>query len=118
MTTKPNRSASAAYCVLVNITGPEPVQKWRTTTTAGRAVTVVGTYSNICRPVGLGPKLVTCCSDDDRAAAGTTVAMTLAATSVTAPSRVTSAALAFTSMLLSHCSEVWERSHSMDEMMP
>src|SRR5262245_11471907 len=76
MAMKPNWSASAAYFVLENITGPEPVQKCRTTTIAGRAATVVGTYSNICRPLGLFPKFVTCCSVDVRAETGLTLTAT------------------------------------------
>src|SRR2546423_5879759 len=73
--------------------GPEPPQKCMTTRMAGWADTVVGTYSHIWSPPGLDPKLVTCCSDDVRAAAGDTLMATPARASVTTPTMVTRPAL-------------------------
>src|SRR5258708_33880163 len=75
--------------------GPDPPQKCRTTRMAGRAATVVGTYSNIRTPPGLFPKLVTSCSDEVSAEAGDAVAIMPATTSAIVPSRATSVALAF-----------------------
>src|SRR5690348_7378760 len=55
----PNWFASEANSVLEKNTGPEPVQKWTATSTAGCGLTLSGTYKNIRSPVGLLPKLVT-----------------------------------------------------------
>jgi hypothetical protein len=56
--------------VLEKNTGPEPVQKWTATRTAGCGLTVSGTYKNIRSPLGLFPKLVTSLSEAARAARG------------------------------------------------
>src|SRR5215470_1442154 len=70
MTMKPNWFASEANSVLEKNTGPEPVQKWTATRTAGCGLTLSGTYKNILSPVGLVPKLVTSWSEAALAARG------------------------------------------------
>src|SRR5678816_3771705 len=70
MTMKPCWFASEANSVPEKNTGPEPVQKWTATRTAGCGFTVSGTYRNIRRPLGLRPKLVTSASDAALAARG------------------------------------------------
>src|ERR1041385_6478110 len=66
----PNWFASCANSVFVKNTGPEPVQKWTATRTAGCGLTLSGTYRNILSPVGLLPKLVTSLSEAALAARG------------------------------------------------
>src|ERR1044071_9418694 len=70
MTMNPNWFASEANSVFVKNTGPEPVQKWTATRTAGCGLTLSGTYKNIRSPVGLLPKLVTSASEAALAARG------------------------------------------------
>src|SRR5882724_6966307 len=90
----PNRSASAANSVPLKNTGPEPVQKCTATTIAGFGATLFGTYSNIRRFVGLGPKFVTSVSaaaDAGRDVPRTAVA-TAASTTMTAAMNAAGAA--------------------------
>src|SRR6185503_87850 len=70
MTMNPCWFASEANSVPEKKTGPEPVQKWAATSTAGRGFTLSGTYKNILRLVGLRPKLVTSTSEAALAARG------------------------------------------------